>query len=879
MAEETDFIGLISSFLGPASDDVDRVAPALSSVAPSISKNNDDFDVLPSTRVVIFSKDRPWQLQQLLRSMKLPIIDNASSDNHEASFVQRVDIFIICRATTADFAEGYEQIKQAYCQVDTQIKPCFLYEGEWMGRDGLDHVSISDIIENKSFSFLLEYALNTRCAAGSPAPSFVMFLTDDCVLLDCLEVVLAHAIGSLQYDQKDRVLNFLTRLHPGISRCQTRDCMSPSPRDWQYHSLIPYLNNAFNTDAHESVKHHDGIYLYTTKSGSTEWNYPFDLSGGVYRYKDVQMILKQIQTEDKDCNGKHGFSDQGGLSHPNTFEVRGNQAVLAIDNDLVAARKTLSAVPSRPLMVVLAINRVQDVCHAPIAGSGEGRVAQSTLTANDNNSTDPTDPSALLKLLLNGRNLDLERYLSTPYNSSHIGDVFLCDQLNVSQSSELQELSPDVSVLIPVHRGVDFVSHSIASIIMQCVDELHQPLDDETRGPQSSLSSMQIVIVDDRCDDGSIDVMIQSCKKLLDSQPNILLMVFDHREGQITLHEEHQQQQKRHHMQSTISIAIDIIASKSPGVASALNTGLDHCRSELVARMDADDICAPGRLISQLRFMRGNSSVNVVGASAVIFSTKDDQDTNDCTILPYHSVAPNSNQCHIVRTSLPVIDPGFLSWTMLFTCTISHPTVMFRKSAIDEIRGYDESIKCAEDYDLWLRMLEKDCRSILCLPFVGVWHRKHKHNNSVTNSLAQKKEANEACYRAICKKILSSPDDETDESLDIEHITALKDPATATSLDSINNAARLLMNMESTFLQKNDMCLTEHEIKLIQNDCNARIGELATIAISKCGKDYTDHFKFNSSEGPCYVWRLWSDRCPNEQFQRLSLLCHLTTTS
>mmetsp|Transcript_6888 Transcript_6888/g.10175 ORF Transcript_6888/g.10175 Transcript_6888/m.10175 type:complete len:886 (+) Transcript_6888:87-2744(+) len=885
MAEETDFIGLISSFLGPASDDVDRVspAPALSSVAPSISKNNDDFDVLPSTRVVIFSKDRPWQLQQLLRSMKLPIIDNASSDNHEASFVQRVDIFIICRATTADFAEGYEQIKQAYCQVDTQIKPCFLYEGEWMGRNALDHVSISDIIENKSFSFLLEYALNTKCDAdadaASPTPSFVMFLTDDCVLLDFLEVVLSHAIGSLQYDQNDRVFNFLTRLHPGISRCQTRDCMSPSPRDWQYHSLIPYLNNAFNTDAHESVKHHDGIYLYTTKSGSTEWNYPFDLSGGVYRYKDVQMILKQIRTEDKDCNGKHGFSDQGGLSHPNTFEVRGNQAVLAIDNDLVAARKTLSAVPSRPLMVVLAINRVQDVCHAPIAGSGEGRVAQSTLTANDNNSTDPTDPSALLKLLLNGRNLDLERYLSTPYNSSHIGDVFLCDQLNVSQSSELQELSPDVSVLIPVHRGVDFVSHSIASIIMQCVDELHQPLDDETRGPQSSLSSMQIVIVDDRCDDGSIDVMIQSCKKLLDSQPNILLMVFDHREGQITLHEEHQQQQKRHHPQPTISIAIDIIASKSPGVASALNTGLDHCRSELVARMDADDICAPGRLISQLRFMRGNSSVNVVGASAVIFSTKDDQDTNDCTILPYHSVAPNSNQCHIVRTSLPVIDPGFLSWTMLFTCTISHPTVMFRKSAIDEIRGYDESIKCAEDYDLWLRMLEKDSRSILCLPFVGVWHRKHKHNNSVTNSLAQKKEANEARYRAICKKILSSPDDETDESLDIEHITALKDPATATSLDSINNAARLLMNMESTFLQKNDMCLTEHEIKLIQNDCNARIGELATIAISKFGKDYTDHFKFNSSEGPCYVWRLWSDRCPNEQFQRLSLLCHLTTTS
>eukprot|EP00986_Skeletonema_menzelii_P014693 scaffold10026_cov187-Skeletonema_menzelii.AAC.3 len=875
MTENTDFIGLISSFLGPTSDDVVSESPALlPSDAPSILKNDDEFDVIPSTRVVIFSKDRPWQLQQLLRSMKLTIGHYASSDDHDASFVQRVKIFIICRATTLDFVEGYEQIKQTYDQVDTHIKPRFLYEGEWMCQDNYDHASVTEDLENESFSFLLDYALNKNTDADDAyhTPSFVMFLTDDCVLLDSLEVVLVHAVGSLQYEHEDRrVFNFLTRLHPGISRCQTRDCISPSPRDWQYHSLVPYLNNFCTVDAHESIKKHDGVYIYKTKSSSIEFNYPFDLSGGVYRFEDVQMILKQIRTEDKER------SNQNGLSHPNTFELRGHQAVLACDGDLVSARKTLSAIPSRPLMLILAVNRVQNVCNAPIAGSGEGRVTNSTTAADENDTTDPTDPSALLKLLQNGRNLDLERYLSTPYNSTHIGDLFLRDQSNVSQKFGMQTPSPDVSVLIPVHSGVDFASHSIASIILQCVDELHQTLDDKKIRPQPILSSMQIVIVDDRCIDGSIDVMIQSCKNVLASHPSIVLTVLDHRFGQTALEQEHQQQ-LQNHMQSTFSIDIDVVSS-GPGVASALNTGLEHCRSNLVARMDADDVSAPGRLISQLTFMRVNPSVNVVGASAVIFSTKDGQINRDCSILPYCSDAPRGgNQCHIVRTSLPVLDPGFMSWTMLFTCTITHPTVMFRKSAIERIGGYDESINCAEDYDLWLRLLGEDCRSILCLPFVGVWHRKHNHSHSVTNSLEQKKEANKACHRAI-EKLISSANDENDRSLENEHISTLKDPANATTLDSINNAARLLLKIESSFLHKNALRLTEHEVKLIHYDCDARIGELATIAVSKFGKDNIDHFKFNSSEGPCYAWRLWSDRCPDEQFQRLSLLCHLTTYS
>lgn len=855
---ETDFIGLISSFLGPNSEE--DVAGRDASVTPSAAyASSDDIDTL-STQVVIFSKDRPWQLQQLLRSMKLPG-DNFHSD--DANFLPYVEIFIIFRATTSDFVEGYEQIMQTY-HVDKSYKICFLCEGEWTGRDALDVLSTSDNMEDNSFSYLLEYTLDTSIDVQN-TPSFVMFLTDDCVFLESFEVVLAHAIGSLQYDeQRDRVFNFSSRLHPGISRCQTRDSISPPPKDWQYHSLVPYLNKLQSKDSLMSTNQHDGVYLYKSKSGSIEWNYLFDLSGGVYRHSDVHLLLKQIRTEDEGC------IDKNGLAHPNTFEVRGNEAILALDGELVASKKTLSAIPSRPLLIILAINRVQDICRAPIAGSGEGRVTASSFRESN---IGPTDPLSLFKFLRDGQHLNLDKYLATPYNSSHVGDVFLCDQQN--GQSVIEEQSFDVSVLIPVNRGVNFASHSIISVIMQCVDELYRPLVNETIGPQFSLT-MQIVIVDDRCDDGSIDVMIQSCKTLLASQTKVSLMVIDHRFDQSCLHRQQRQQLR---MQTAFSVTVDIISSRSNGVASALNTGLDFCRSELVARMDADDVSAPKRLLTQLRFMKANPSINVVGTSAVIFSAEDNENIIDCPLLPYHDVAQSKRKYRVVRTSLSVSDPGFMAWAMLFSCTIAHPTVLFRKSAIEEIGGYDISIKSSEDYDLWLRLLGGNCRSMLCLPFVGVWHRKHNHSNSVKNSQSQKRESNEVCYRAI-KRLLSSSANDNDVILDISHLSTLKNPTNAESLESINKAARLLVGIESVFIHNYSQYLTKHEISLIQNDCNARIGELGSIAINKFGKDGIEQFlAFKANQGPCYVWKLWSERCPHEQFYRLSLVCHATAAS
>ncbi|MFM7901190.1 MAG: glycosyltransferase family 2 protein, partial [Bacteroidota bacterium] len=48
------------------------------------------------------------------------------------------------------------------------------------------------------------------------------------------------------------------------------------------------------------------------------------------------------------------------------------------------------------------------------------------------------------------------------------------------------------------------------------------------------------------------------------------------------------------------------------GIAHALNTGLKWCSGQYIARMDADDICLPGRMEKQAAYLDANPSVGLV---------------------------------------------------------------------------------------------------------------------------------------------------------------------------------------------------------------------------------------------------------------------------
>ncbi len=116
----------------------------------------------------------------------------------------------------------------------------------------------------------------------------------------------------------------------------------------------------------------------------------------------------------------------------------------------------------------------------------------------------------------------------------------------------------------------------------------------------------------------------------------------------------------------------------------SLNRGLEHARTELVARMDADDVSHPKRLEMQAAYMRKRPEVAVLG-TGLRFINPDDK----VIYAPY--IPPKRN--------IP------LRWLQLFACPISNGAAMFRKSIIwDELGGYDPNISYSQDWELWSRV-------------------------------------------------------------------------------------------------------------------------------------------------------------------------------
>lgn len=114
------------------------------------------------------------------------------------------------------------------------------------------------------------------------------------------------------------------------------------------------------------------------------------------------------------------------------------------------------------------------------------------------------------------------------------------------------------------------------------------------------------------------------------------------------------------------------------GLAASLNQGLIIARGKYVARMDADDISLPHRLDKQFDFMEGNPRIGISGTS----------------------VKTIGNHPGIVINHTP--NPEMIRSFMLFQPHITHPTVIIRRSLIDQYQiVYDPSFYKAEDYKLW----------------------------------------------------------------------------------------------------------------------------------------------------------------------------------
>lgn len=122
------------------------------------------------------------------------------------------------------------------------------------------------------------------------------------------------------------------------------------------------------------------------------------------------------------------------------------------------------------------------------------------------------------------------------------------------------------------------------------------------------------------------------------------------------------------------------------GLIASLNRLVGEARSDVIARMDGDDIAEPTRFARQLAFLAAHPDYGVVGtwtngidAAGNWFPDHDGQPTDHATLMAQ-------------------IEHGSV---------LCHPSVVMRTAVVRAVGGYHRAFRHCEDYDLWLRLSER----------------------------------------------------------------------------------------------------------------------------------------------------------------------------
>jgi glycosyltransferase involved in cell wall biosynthesis len=132
---------------------------------------------------------------------------------------------------------------------------------------------------------------------------------------------------------------------------------------------------------------------------------------------------------------------------------------------------------------------------------------------------------------------------------------------------------------------------------------------------------------------------------------------------------------------------LHVIHQAHAGIIAALNSGLSACQAPLVARLDSDDRCYPERLACQAAFLEAHPDVDVAG----------------CLVQGFPPDQVREGYRIYMEWLNSLVTDGDIRREIFVESPLAHPSVIFRRSVIEQAGGYQER-GWAEDYDLWLRL-------------------------------------------------------------------------------------------------------------------------------------------------------------------------------
>ena len=187
-------------------------------------------------------------------------------------------------------------------------------------------------------------------------------------------------------------------------------------------------------------------------------------------------------------------------------------------------------------------------------------------------------------------------------------------------------------------------------------------------------------------------------EKLSETIPTLLNQNFDSYE--IVIVDDGSSQETKDYLKE-LEIKSDKVRCFFPGKlgrGKALNYGIDKSYGKFIAINDADDLSDANRLYLQYQFLNNHPDYGMVGSNFFLL----DLGTKEKKIVE----KPEENS--LIRITLIREQP------------FQHSTVLIRKTVLNQIRGYNTSIKFLFDRDIFIRIAKVSKVHNLQIPLVTI---------------------------------------------------------------------------------------------------------------------------------------------------------------
>ncbi len=193
---------------------------------------------------------------------------------------------------------------------------------------------------------------------------------------------------------------------------------------------------------------------------------------------------------------------------------------------------------------------------------------------------------------------------------------------------------------------------SLVTVICLCYNQAHYVGDAVTSVFDQHYSNVELIVVNDASQDNSSEVIL----KLLEKYPSVKFV--NHQENK--------------------------------GMCKSFNEALSLAEGDYIIDLAADDILLPERISEQVKvFQTLNQNYGVVFSDAYEVNEKKE-------IVGTFYLRNNLGQL------LSFVPQGNVFKYLVHSYQICSPTIMVRKSVLDELGGYDENLSY-EDYDFFIR--------------------------------------------------------------------------------------------------------------------------------------------------------------------------------